>query len=47
MPPVTVLIAEYEPLFNPEPEVNEPSPIEYRGSTPLRAEITARLSPAT
>ena len=40
-------MAEYDPLFRPEPDVKEPSPREYLGSTPLRAEITARLSPAT
>ena len=46
-PAVTVRMAEYEPLLRPDPEVKEPNPIEYRGSTPLRAEITARLSPDT
>ena len=44
MPPVSVRIAEYEPLFSPDPEVNDPSPMEKRGSTPFRAEATARLS---
>ena len=39
-----VLIAEYEPLLRPEPDVNDPNPIEKRGSTPLRADATARLS---
>jgi hypothetical protein len=41
-----VRIAEYAPLLSPEPEVNDPNPIENLGSTPFRADATARLSAA-
>ena len=40
-------MAEYDPLLRPEPDVKEPRPMEYRGSMPFRADLTARLSPAT
>jgi hypothetical protein len=45
-PAAIVRIAEYDPLLRPDPEVNDPSPNEYRGSIPFLAANTARLSPA-
>ena len=39
-------MAEYAPLLSPEPDVNDPNPIENLGSSPLRADATARLSAA-